>query len=533
MKGEQIMFMNELKATLNNEFNTSVTENGALGYKTTGKELLDMNFSVSSMRNMTEQQIVDKFVKAFYEDKLLAVKWLFYARDVREGIGERRLFRVCLKYLAEQHPEIAAVVIPLIPKYGRWDDLWCLLDTQLRDNVLELVLQQLNDDANNYVNNQSISLLAKWLPSINTSSEETKRLARIIIKGLCFKSERQYRKTLSMLRSYLKVVEVDMSAKRWDVIDYAAVPSRANLIYNDAFLKNDEERRRGYLEALQKGETKINAGVLFPHDIVHKYCGGCRAPYSENTTLEELWKALPDYVQGSGNTICVADGSGSMGSTVGNTGVTALEVANALAIYFSERSSGQFKDQYITFSENPQIVNFQNAKSLKEKLEIASHYIEVADTNIEAVFDLILTTAVKKHMTQDELPSNILILSDMEFNECVFVQDGTETYRDWWSGQIKTRPRLVKPSGKLFNILAKRYAEHGYKLPRLVFWNICSRTGTIPVKENDLGVALVSGFSPAIAKMVLSNSTDPFECLLEQLNAERYEPVELALQLVL
>lgn len=524
------MFMNELKETLNEEFNTSVTENGALGYKTSGKELLDINFSVSSMRNMTPEQIVDKFVRAFYEDKLLAVKWLFYARDAREGIGERRLFRICLKYLAEQHPEIAAAVIPLVPKYGRWDDLWCLLDTQLQDNVLTLVLQQLNDDANNIANNQSISLLGKWLPSINTSSEETKRLARIIIKGLGFRSERQYRKLLSSLRSYLKVVEVDMSAKRWDQIDYSAVPSRANLIYNDAFLKNDEERRRGYLEALQKGETKINAGVLFPHDIVHKY--GTR-PYSEDITLEELWKALPDYVQGAGNTICVADGSGSMCSRVGDTGVTALEVANALAIYFSERSSGQFKDQYITFSENPQIVNFSKAKNLKEKLGIAARYSEVANTNIEAVFDLILTTAVNKRMTQDELPANILILSDMEFDECAYVQDGTETYRDWWTGQIKTRPRMVKPSGKLFDILAKRYVEHGYKLPRLVFWNICSRTGTIPVKENDLGVALVSGFSPAIAKMVLSNSTDPFDCLLEQLNTERYKPVELTLQLVL
>ena len=524
------MFMNELKETLNNEFNTSVTENGALGYKTSGKELLDINFSVSSMRNMSEKDIVDKFVRAFYEDKLLAIKWLFYARDVREGIGERRLFRICLKYLAERHADIAAAIIPLVPEYGRWDDLWCLLDTDLKVDVLVLVGNQLLDDANNFANNQSISLLAKWLPSINTSSEETKRLARIIIDGLGFKSEKQYRKFLSALRSYLKVVEVDMSAKRWDAIDYAAVPSRANLIYNDAFLKNDEERRRGYLEALQKGETKINAGVLFPHDIVHKY--GIR-PYSEDTTLEELWKALPDYVNGAGNTICVADGSGSMCSGVGDTGVTALEVANALAIYFSERSSGQFKDQYITFSENPQIVDFSKAKNLKEKLEIAAKHNEVANTNIEAVFDLILTTAVKKGMSQDELPQNILILSDMEFDDCAYVQDGTETYGDWWSGQIKTRPRMVEPSGKLFDIFAKRYAEHGYKLPRLVFWNICGRTGTIPVKENDLGVALVSGFSPAIAKMVLSNSTDPFDCLLEQLNTERYKPVELVVGLVL
>ena len=522
------MFMKELNATLNEEFNTSVTENGALGYRTSGKELLDINFAVSSMRSMSEKEIVEKFIKAFYEDKLLAVKWLFYVRDAREGVGERRLFRVCLKYLAENHADIAKAIIPLIPEYGRWDDLWCLLDTELKEDVFALIQPQLFKDMMGCVKNEPISLLAKWLPSANASSSETRRLAHIIIKGLD-STERNYRKTLSKLRAYLKVVEVDMSAKRWDVIDYSAVPSRANLIYNDAFLKNDEERRRAYLGALEKGETKINAGVLFPHDIVHKYCRGSRVPYGIDTTLEELWKALPDYIQGAGNTICVADGSGSMGTMVGNTGVTALEVANALAIYFSERSSGQFKDTYITFSENPQIVNFSRAKNLKEKLEIAARHTEVANTNIEKVFDLILTTAVKNRMKQDELPQNILILSDMEFDSCAYVQTGVERYRDYFTGKLRERPKYGRPDGKLFKVIEQKYAQHGYKLPRLVFWNICGRTGTIPVKENDLGVALVSGFSPAIAKMVLSNSTDPFECLLEQLNSPRYDAVEQAL----
>lgn len=525
MKGERNMFMDVLKETLNEEFNTSVTENGAEGYRTTGKELLDINFQVSSMRNWSELQIEEKFIKAFYENPRLAVKWLFYVRDAREGVGERRLFRACLKYLYSNHADIVKPLIPLIPEYGRWDDLWGLLDTNLDYDVFRLVEKQLTEDMLNMKENKPISLLAKWMPSINTSSEETRKLAAVMMKGLGFKKERTYRKMLAKLRAYLKVVEVDMSAGRWGSIDYSAVPSRANLIYNGAFLKNDEERRRAWLAALQKGETKINSGVLFPHDIVHKYFRGGQY----DVTLEELWKALPNYVNGAGNTICVADGSGSMTSRVGNTDISALEVANALAIYFSERSSGQFKDQYITFSENPQIVDFRNAKTLREKLLIARGYNEVANTNIEAVFDLILKTAIRKNMTQEELPQNILILSDMEFDDCVCIQDGTEQYHDWWSGQIKTRTRWVRPDGKLFDIFAKRYAEHGYKLPRLVFWNILSSTGTIPVKENDLGVALVSGFSPAIAKMVLSNSTDPFECLLEQLNSPRYDAVDKAL----
>lgn len=284
---------------------------------------------------------------------------------------------------------------------------------------------------------------------------------------------------------------------------------RANLIYNNAFLRNDEERRREYLNKLEKGETKINAGVLFPHDIVHKY-GSSRwnLPPVDDPTLEQLWKALPDYVSGAGNTICVADGSGSMTSRIGGTNVTALSVANALAIYFAERSSGQFKDTYITFSSRPQIVDFSNANSLREKIEIALNHCEMTNTNIEATFDLILQTAIRNEMTQDDMPQNVLVLSDLEFDRMT-------------SGRTDKR---------LFEELADRYKAHGYKLPRLVFWNIMSRTGTIPVKENEAGVALVSGFSSAIVKMVLSNSTDPFECLLEQLNSERYAPVENAVK---
>ena len=508
------MFMNDLKETLNEDMNYSVAENGALGYRTTGKALLDINFKVASMRNMSEDQIIDKFVKAFYEDKILAIKWLFFARDAREGAGERRLFRICMKYLAKQHKDIAKAVIELVPEYGRMDDLWCLLDTELKDDVVTFIKVQLNKDIEDMKSNKSISLISKWLPSPNASSKETKRFAKIIYNGLGM-TERQYRKTLSSLRTYLKVVETYMSSKRWNEIDYAAVPSRANLIYNSAFLRNDEERRRAYLESLQKGETKINAGVLFPHDIVHKYCDvtrwglGYTVKGSEDITLEELWKALPDYVNGAGNTICVADGSGSMTITVdGNGNVSALDVANALAIYFAERSSGQFKNNYITFSERPQLVDLSGGKSLREKIEIALNHNEIANTNIEAVFNLILKTAINKNMTQEELPQNILILSDMEFDHSVY-------------GRCDKR---------LFETITDRYSEHGYKLPRLVFWNINSITGTIPVKENDLGVALVSGFSPAIVKMVLSNSVDPYECLLEQLNSERYQSVEDAIK---
>ena len=504
-------FMNAVRQTLNNEYNVSITENGAVGYRTTGKELLDLNFAVASLRKMSDTEVAKRFMKAFCEDQVLAMKWLFYARDVRGGLGERRLFRVVLAELVKSNPEMVIPIINLIPEYGRFDDLWCLLDDKDAASVIyQIVDNQLKSDWENMAAKKPISILAKWMPSINASSVKTKEYGKKLCKALKM-TEREYRKSLSKLRAYLDVVEVKMSDKNWSEIKYEAVPSRANLIYNSAFLRNDEARRREYLGKLEKGETKINASTLFPHDIVHKYCNGNRRIKSKDAAIEAMWKALPDTVKGCGNTIVVADGSGSMTCTVDNNShVTALEVANALAIYFAEHSSGDFKDKYITFSHNPKIVDFSKCNNLHDKLQNAMLHNEVADTNIEKVFDLILTTAINGHMHQEDLPKNILIISDMEFNRCAISNNG-------------------RPNQTLFNTIAQKYARAGYKMPRLVFWNVNSRTGTIPVKENELGVALVSGFSVNVAKMVMSGKTDPFECLLEALNSERYAPVEEAL----
>ena len=513
-------FMNAVRQTLDNEYNVSITENGAVGYRTTGKNLLDLNFAVASLRKMSDNEVSKRFMKAFCEDQVLAMKWLFYARDVRGGLGERRLFRVVMSDLVKSNPEMVIPVINLIPEYGRFDDLWCLLDDKEAANVVyQIVDNQLKQAWENMAAKKPISLIAKWMPSINASSAKTKEYGKKLCKALKM-TEREYRKALSKLRAYLDVVEVKMSEKNWSEIKYEAVPSRANLIYNDAFLRNDEARRREYLGQLEKGETKINASTLFPHDIVHKYMKSdwSRGIKAKDTTIEALWKALPDTVQGCGNTIVVADGSGSMTTRVdNNSGVTALEVANALAIYFAEHSSGQFKDKYITFSERPQFVDFSKCNTLHDKLQTALAHNEVANTNIEKVFDLILTSAVNNHMSQEDLPKNILIISDMEFDLATCICS-SRSYG------------YIRPDQRLFDVIAQKYARAGYKMPRLVFWNVNSRTGTIPVKENELGVALVSGFSVNVAKMVMSGKTDPFECLLETLNSERYVPVETALK---
>lgn len=507
-------FMKSLKAVIDESANTCITENGAVAYNTTGKKLLDLNFRVSSLRLMTENEKRDLLTAAYNENKRLFIKWLFFVGDVREGCGERELFKIGLNVVADDNPEAVIALLKLIPEYTRWDNLVAFIDNaSLEADVMQVIRDQLNRDMEALKKGEGVSLLAKWMPSINTSSSETKRRAYKIARNLGV-SERDYRKLLSALRKQLDIVEVKMSAKRFSDIDYSAVPGKANIKYEKAFLRNDFERRNEFLKKLMKGETKINGEVVFPHEVVHMYMADDLYDLEFNPTAEGLWKALPDYVYGQGNTICVADGSGSMNRRVSRgSSVTAMEVCNALAIYFSEHSSGQFRDKFITFSENPQLVDLSGCSSLMEKLvEMSKHY-EVANTNIEKVFDIILEAAVANNMKQEEIP-DVLVLSDMEFDQCV-VAGGAANSGCCGSSITK----------KDFDIIRQRYQNAGYKLPRVTFWNICSSTGAIPVKGNDLGVGLVSGFSPAVMNMVLSKKLDPWEILMEQVNSRRYDAV--------
>lgn len=507
-------FFTQLQNTItNSESNLQLTENGGVGFKSTGNKLVDMNFKTSSYRNLSEREIESDFAGVCAENLAEAIVWAFFSRDVRGGMGERRLFRVCMRFLADNYTSEMKKVLHLVPEYGRWDDLFELCGTKLEKEAVALLLEQLLMDMARAKEGKSVSLLAKWLPSINSHHASTKEKA-YKLANLLGLDRYQYQKMTSLLRKQIKTVESQMSANQWGEIDYATVPSKANLIYKGAFLKHDTDRRKQFLEKLSNGETKINAKVLMPHEIVAKYDS-----HRVDTTLEELWKALPDYIQGKENTIVVADGSGSMCSRVGNSNVTCLDVANALAIYFAERLSGPFKNKYITFSATPRLVNIGSG-SLVSKLNIAYQHNECSNTDIKKTFDLILKTAVDNHLKQEELPGRVLIISDMEFDSV------TRSYGGWMGHGWKTIETFNKT---IFDEIKQDFAQHGYKLPRLVFWNVCSRTNTIPVKENDLGVSLVSGFNPSISKIVFSNKLNPAEILYDQLHDERYLPVWTAL----
>lgn len=493
------MFMDKLEK----ESNRSVgfTENGAIGYSVFPSALVEFNYKLSSYRNAEPEDIIKDFRKACIEDMALATIYLFYMRDIRGGLGERRIFRICFRWMLRTcTAKEDAALLRLIPEYGRWDDLidmWY----ERPSLVTVILLQQLKKDIKDMHDGKPISLLAKWMPSENASSAETKAKAKFLRTELGV-SAKEYRIMLSRLRKYLKVVETKMSAGRWNQIDYEEVPSRAALRYTSAFNRHDPEGYGHYKFRLAHGTAKINSAANFPYQILSQY----REYSYPDAVLETSWKGLPSYGETDQKVLVVADGSGSMYQTCGQ-GIQAIDVANSLAIYFSERLESEFKNSYITFSESPQIVRFGEGTSLFDKIRYTREHCEVANTNIEGVFDLILRTAQRNNMVQAEMPDTILIISDMEFDNAVY-------------GRV---------DHTLFEEFQRKFAKAGYKLPKIAFWNVCSRTSLNFLQENENGVALVSGFSPAAIKMVLSGELDPAMALREQLNNKRYDAVREAI----
>ena len=504
----------ELKANLEKENNYQLTENGAVGYKSTGSLLTDLNFRVSSMRgNGITQDDVDIFVQAMNENLEYAIKWLFFARDVRGGLGERNVFQQLYMEYAELYPNEAKATLKLIAEFGRWKDVIDIINMD-PNNVLggmELVSETFHMDIQNCMEGKPISLLAKWMPSINASGKARKQAKRFSKDfGLSYES---YRKMLSKLRAYLDVTEVKTCGNRWGDIDYNKVSSGANIRYTEAFKKHDGKR---YLEHCNKAldvannpDVKMHASVLYPHEIWEKYTKTSYCGYVEtldaDISLEALWKNLADLGD-CGNTMVVVDGSGSMVSKCAFSNVRPINISRALGVYFAERCKGEFHNILMEFSHCPKLIDLNGCKKLRDKVVEMCKYNDCSNTDIEAVFMLILQTAVNAHMLQSDLPDRILIVSDMEFD----------------TATNNTSKKLYGMKS-LFDELADRFAKYGYKLPKLVFWNVNSRTNAIPMTENEMGVIMVSGYSPNIISMIMSNQTDPWLALKEKLDDKRYD----------
>ena len=489
--------MNDFVNAATRQSELKLTENGALAYSTTQNSLLDLFGTIGALRTRSDNDIEQKFASAFNQDALLATKMLFYAGNIRGGLGERRTFRICLKWLAMNHADVVRKNIILIPHFNRWDSMFTLVGTPVEKLMWEIISDQMKTDIADMKAAKSISLLAKWMPSINASSPKTVALAKLAIKNLGFTSERHYRKTLSELRTYLDIVEKSMSANKWSEIQYPQVPSYAMKNYSSAFGRHDYERLNQFIESLRKGETKINAATLYPYDLVEKVMS-YGSPDLRIT--EEQWKALPNYVEEGRNVLVLADVSGSMG--LGNGRPMATSVG--LAIYFAQHNKGDFANMYMTFTDRPHFITINPNDSLQRNVEKVMETDVGYSTNLEAAFMRILSTATYSQVPQGQMPEALVIVSDMEID-----------------------PYFRNPSRLDFvDEMARRFEAQGYKLPTLVMWNVEARQDTF-LTQNEY-VKFISGQSPSAFKSILKALTGTsWDLLLETLNDPMYDAISI------
>jgi len=486
--------------------NLTLTENGDKAYKSSLNGLMDLMFKAGVMKDRTcIEDMIKLFNQAWYENPLYAIRLLFYIRDCRGGQGCKLFFRSVMLYLSKYQPNVAKAIYSYIPEYGCWSDVIDMLKApefvlskQMRKELFKIIANQLTSDMINMDKKKSISLLFKWMPSENTSSKETVKLAKEFRMALQLTSS-EYRKMLSTGRKYLDIVERKMCKNEFDKINYSTVPSVAMKNYNQAFLRHDEERYSKYLDDVTLGKSKINANVLYPYDVIKNAISddGHFFGTDENTMkqIEAQWKALPDYFnQSSDNSIVVADVSGSM------YGIP-LKVCLSLAIYIAERNHGKFHNKFITFSAQPALQELKG-KRFAEKFYNLSTADWDMNTNLSKVFELLYNAVTPK--TVKDMPSSIYIISDMQFDACI--QDGNASTYKYWKNKFKN--------------------DLNVELPRVIFWNVSeSYCNTIPVTVKENNTLLVSGFSPSIIKFIMNGSTNTLQLVEDIVLSNRYNKI--------
>ena len=458
------------------------TENGMSTNSTSLSHCLDLFFRSGAMRKSSPLEITTLATKAFSEDPIRTVKVLFWTRDIRGGAGERRFFRISMRHLSNLFPSKMTSVLPLIPEYGRWDDLVSLEGTKVEKEVFSIIEGALlNKDA----------LCAKWMPRKGSFANNLRKYLGWTPK--------QYRKTLVNLT---KVVETQMCAKKFNDIEYSKVPSLAMSRYGMAFRRNDEKRFEEYIKNLEdkKEGVKVNTAAVYPYDVIKGMRQG-------NKVSQSQWDGLPNYMENSRERVLpLVDVSGSMDQSCGGN-LTCLDVALSLGLYISERNIGPYQNHFITFSESPSLQHLSGG--LKERLE----QLETADwdmnTDLEATFSLILDQAIEHEVSPEEMPTQLLILSDMEFDQA------TDSYNGEWNNTAQ-------------EMIVEKYNKAGYEMPNIVYWNIQSRGSNIPVRFDEDGTALVSGFSPSILKSLLSGSKmNPLDIMDSTIFNARYDKILL------
>lgn len=493
--------------------NVTYTENGAVARKTTESSLMDLFAFGAAYRTRSDEDCILLFKNAFEENEKLAMKCLFYIADARGGQGERRFFRVCFRWLCNEHPEVARRNLEHVPEYRRWDDLiYSTEGTPLENEAFSIIRSQLALD----VQCETPSLLGKWMPSINASNLETKRLGRKLAKYLGI-TEKEYRKVLSALRERIKVLEKLMSANRWDEILFDKIPSRAGLIYKNAFARRDITAAR--YEAFAKDKnTKVNADVLYPYEVVTKalkgvnyYYGGTGNNLSEidRAMVNKYWENLPDYFEGKEcSLMCVVDTSGSMN---GRKASAPINVAIGLGLYCAERLRGPFANHYISFSSRPQLIKTEGIDFV-DKVQRIYRTNLCDNTNLEAVFDLLLKTAKEPGVKKSDIPKTIVVLSDMEIDYMTRPGWVSRGYKRWTVSSAPTEMEKIR----------ERWAAAGFELPRLVYWNVDARHNVI--LDAGPNVSFVSGMSPTLFKQVVTGKNG-WDLMIQIICNDRYEVI--------
>lgn len=478
---------------LKEESNKTFTENGAVTLRSTKSDCLDLFATVGALRRESDDEITVRFMRAFTEDRDTAMKLLFFARDIRGGLGERKVFRVILRWLAHNSAETVRKNLYYIAEYGRFDDLLVLFDTPVEKDMIGLIREQLYHDLEAMENCGEVSLLGKWLPSVNTSNSDAVKTAKKIARFLGM-DDRTYRKTLTALRAYIRIIENNLREKDY-TFDYEKQPSKALFKYRSAFARNDAERYSEFLNRVSSGEAKLNTATLMPYEIITPFFNKVVSD-EERRSINATWNSQNNFA-GDENALVVVDGSGSM---YGGADPKPITVAMSLGIYFAERNTGAFANHFITFSENPQLVEIKGDDIL-DKVRYCYSFNEVANTNVQKVFELVLDAAKKNGVSADEMPKRLYFISDMEFDWCT--EDASLTN---------------------FEYAKKLFEEAGYNLPEVVFWNVASRRRHQPVTKNEQGVTLVSGCTPGLFAQITEGMT-PYEFMIGILGSERYEKI--------
>lgn len=494
--------------------NITRTENGGVTRKTTESKVLDMFAVGGAYRNRSDADVILLFKNAFEENRELAMKCLFYLRDVRGGQGERRFFRIAFRWLCDKHPEVAKRNLNNVSEYGRWDDLIYVAEgTKCQTAAFNIIKHQLALD----VQCKTPSLLAKWLPSQNASNKDTKRLGHVLANYLHM-TNKEYRKTLSVLRERINVLERLMSANRWDEIEFDKIPSRAGIIYRNAFARRDILAKR-YEAFAKSSETKVNAKALYPHDIAHRAFdwGMKRADINapERLMLQKYWDNLKDFYNGrEENGIAVVDVSGSM------SGIP-MEAAVSMGAYIADKAHGPFANHFITFSANPELVRFEGV-DIVDKFNRCVKANWGMNTNVAAVFDMLLNTAKKKHVKAEDMPTRIYIFSDMEFDKCMTFDSNYRNDGWGWNWNSCKHPSSTQEVNSDLEKIKRKWRAAGYQMPSVIFWNLNARNNRIPAIGD--GFSYVSGFSPSMIDSILSGK-DGYDLMLDKLMSKRYAAV--------